>query len=356
MNELDSFLFKHNIALKDFKATKLKWDVLQKIRDKYVSILPELEPTANYIIERLHKVKKIHSVRYRLKSPDSLIAKIIRKKIDDKRRSITLENYKVEITDLIGIRILHLFKEDWLDIHNFITSTWSLCEKPIAYVREGDTKEFIKKYAETDCVVKTHPYGYRSVHYLLKSSPTIKENVSEIQVRTIFEEGWSEIDHTVRYPKNLSDPILVQFSKILNRLAGSADEMGSYIIFLMNELDRFSAEKKKLTQKKNNLINKFKKQIEDLKIDPKKKIVFESDLNNLFKISSEKILRVPKLKDKYTLDFLSLPSEPKTISQHQLFEDTYRTNPRDNYELIDKKENSDSKILKRKKRNKSKNK
>jgi len=103
MSDLDSFLSKHNITMKDFKATKLKWDELQKIRENYMSILPDLEPTANYIIERLHKVKKIHSVRYRLKSPDSLIAKIIRKKIGDKRRRITLDNYKSEITDLIGI-------------------------------------------------------------------------------------------------------------------------------------------------------------------------------------------------------------------------------------------------------------
>ncbi|OGV07268.1 MAG: hypothetical protein A2299_04370, partial [Stygiobacter sp. RIFOXYB2_FULL_37_11] len=280
----------------------------------------DLEPTANYIIERLHKVKKIHSVRYRLKSPDSLIAKIIRKKIGDKRRRITLDNYKSEITDLIGIRVLHLFKEDWLDIHHFIKSTWSLRERPIAYVREGDKNE---KYEKTDCDVRKHPYGYRSVHYLLKSSPTIKENFSEIQVRTIFEEGWSEIDHTVRYPRNLSDPILVQFSQILNRLAGSADEMGSYVIFLTNQLEKFSTERKSITQKKNELISKLKKQIEDLKINPRKKITFENDLQNLVKMNSRDYgLSTSKSEKDYFLEFLSLPSKSETTNQNTLFEDS----------------------------------
>lgn len=346
--------------MKDFKTTKLKWDELQKIRDNYIALMPELEPTANYILERLHKVKKIHSVRYRLKNPDSLVAKIIRKKLDDKRRKITIENYKNEITDLIGIRVLHLFKEDWLDIHNFIKSTWSLYEKPIAYVREGDTKEFLNKYAETNCIVKKHPFGYRSVHYLLKSSPTRKENVSELQVRTIFEEGWSEIDHTVRYPKNLSDPILVQFSKILNRLAGSADEMGSYVIFLTNELEKFSSEKKKITQQKNNLINNLKKQIEELKIDPKKKIVFENNLQNLAKISSKDFIsKISQITRPYLLEFGSVPAKADIQLYHSAYDDSnklFKPQMGISHPPIKEKDASDIKRVTRKKISKGKKK
>lgn len=50
----------------------------------------------------------------------------------------------------------------------------------------------------------------------------------EIQGRTLFEEGWSEIDHDIVYPYYQDDEMLNDFSKLLNRLSGMADEMSSY--------------------------------------------------------------------------------------------------------------------------------
>ena len=50
----------------------------------------------------------------------------------------------------------------------------------------------------------------------------------EIQCRTLFEEGWSEIDHDIVYPFHTDDEMLREYSMLLNRLAGMADEMSSY--------------------------------------------------------------------------------------------------------------------------------
>lgn len=50
----------------------------------------------------------------------------------------------------------------------------------------------------------------------------------EIQGRTLFEEGWGEIDHDIVYPHNQDDEMLIEYSKMLNRLSGLADEMSSY--------------------------------------------------------------------------------------------------------------------------------
>ena len=50
----------------------------------------------------------------------------------------------------------------------------------------------------------------------------------EIQGRTLFEEGWSEIDHDIVYPYFKDDEMLKDFSTLLNRLSGMADEMSSY--------------------------------------------------------------------------------------------------------------------------------
>ena len=44
----------------------------------------------------------------------------------------------------------------------------------------------------------------------------------------MFEEGWSEIDHDIVYPYHKDDEMLTEYSTLLNRLAGMADEMSSY--------------------------------------------------------------------------------------------------------------------------------
>ena len=86
-----------------------------------------------------------------------------------------------------------------------------------------------KRFEEEGFEVRNHPAGYRSVHYVIESSPVKRKIITEIQVRTIFEEGWSEIDHKVRYP-NFSDNDLIRcFLEIFNRMAGSADDMGAFV-------------------------------------------------------------------------------------------------------------------------------
>ena len=65
---------------------------------------------------------------------------------------------------------------------------------------------------------------YRSLHYIVK----YKGYYVEIQARTLFEEGWSEVDHDIVYPYFQDDEMLKDFSTLLNRLSGMADEMSSY--------------------------------------------------------------------------------------------------------------------------------
>ena len=57
----------------------------------------------------------------------------------------------------------------------------------------------------------------------------------EIQGRTLFEEGWSEIDHDIVYPYFKDDMMLKDFSTLLNRLSGMADEMSSYFRRMRDE-------------------------------------------------------------------------------------------------------------------------
>jgi ppGpp synthetase/RelA/SpoT-type nucleotidyltranferase len=265
INQKD-FLIKYNIEVKDFEKTTLKWADLQVIFQNYCTEIPKLEASAIYIFNNLMKTNNVHSVRYRIKHEEHVIEKIIRKRINNPAKIITLENYKTELTDLIGLRAIHLFKEDWLSIHDLITTTWDLKEKPVVNYRDGDSVEYLKKFEELDCDIKEHEFGYRSIHYIVESKPAKRTYFAEIQVRTIFEEAWSEIDHTIRYPYDQDNPLFGRFLLILNRLAGSADEMGTFIKYLKIDLQQKEDKHLQIISEKDKLIKELESKIKQLKL------------------------------------------------------------------------------------------
>lgn len=250
----ESFLEKYILTEDLFLSAGISWEELCDIYDdfgknkitKYKDILEEF---TNTYLKDVHEVK-IHSVRSRVKNPEHLIAKIIRKKQDNQKKYKDLDktNYEKFITDLIGIRCLVLFKEDWEHFHNYILSKFEnnlehyvkdsisdfdhdenhyyIAERPKAHIRNGDAREIFDKLLPPDCVMDGKVY--RSVHYIIK----YKGVYLEIQVRTLFEEGWGEVDHAIVYPYYQNDQILKKYTELLNRLSGLADEMSSFFYLL----------------------------------------------------------------------------------------------------------------------------
>lgn len=78
----------------------------------------------------------LHSTKKRLKDPDHL-----RKKVDRKNkegRGLTPDNFLADITDLAGVRLLHLFQQDYSIVDAAIrkkvaSGDWYLGEKPKAF-------------------------------------------------------------------------------------------------------------------------------------------------------------------------------------------------------------------------------
>ena len=140
------FLKKYRISNTIFRKSGLRWDELEIISNDYKSKIPDYLPTCKGISERLNLSNKVHSIKFRLKDTEHLIEKIIRKNCDEPTRNINFTNYTEEITDLIGVRALHLFKDEWLDIHNYIKKTWTLKEKPIVNIRQGDSENYRKAF------------------------------------------------------------------------------------------------------------------------------------------------------------------------------------------------------------------
>lgn len=272
------FLEKYNISSNLFNDTGLDWNSLNSIFEDYSAIKSDLINTAKLFYEILINAEKVNSVKFRLKDGEHLIEKIIRKKIEKPNLIINVNNYRDKITDLIGIRALHLFKEDWEIIHEFILRKWKLKNKPEAYIKKGDHQEYIDLLKNRGCTVKEHPFGYRSVHYTAKSSPTANLQIAEIQVRTIFEEGWSEVDHSIRYPYDKNNPLLGQYLLILNSVANSADQMSSYIRNLKN-----------IEKKYNSTIRELSTKVEKLSKKSKSKVEINRDIHKFFHIKKDNI-------------------------------------------------------------------
>src|SRR5437899_9970805 len=72
--------------------------------------LVEARPTAQYIMECLRQVTEIHSLNLRIKDPEHLLAKVIRKKIERREFVVARGSDRSQGSDLSGVRVLHLVK------------------------------------------------------------------------------------------------------------------------------------------------------------------------------------------------------------------------------------------------------
>lgn len=280
-----------DISEKRLKALNLDPQILEDIAEDYEKSKEDLHDSAEYIAKKLQRCNQVHSVRWRVKDTSHLIEKIIRKKEEnsEKYSDIDALNYKIKIDDLIGVRAIYLFKQDWLPVHKHILSKWTPKEKITIYYREGDDLE--QYLDKPECETKKHNDSYRSIHYIVPAGEIHAQNIScEIQTRTIFEEGWSEIDHKVRYPNFSKDPNLKDFLDTFNRLAGSADEMGTFVITLKSIIESEIQAKSQMQSnqiKIRDLENKIDTLLEKVKDHEELKQAFKELKNTSVTIKSE---------------------------------------------------------------------
>ncbi len=310
---LEQFQLNNRIDKEDWSKADIKWELLQDIGEDYIRRVDELKQMASLHAGLLQSCPAVHSVRWRIKDVQHVFEKIVRKraKSEQKYVDINTSNYTNKISDLIGLRALHLFKFEWKEIHDYLSNGWDTTETPKAFIREGDPEDIIALYKNNSCDVDFHKHNYRSVHYII-SSRIRKDNIlAEIQVRTIFEEGWSEIDHRVRYPNFSNDGLILTFLATFNRVAGTADEMGSFVYTLAATLES-KAKEQELQQEK------FIKQIEEIKeiknLKEKDKIIAEviaaHESANIAEVKKNKI--DPKLLDEI-LSFRPAKIKPELL-------------------------------------------
>lgn len=187
----------------------------------------------------------IHSLKSRLKDPEHLRNKLFRKILEHKKEKqpfeITPQNLLVSINDLVGVRILHLYTRQIRDIDRALRSILSeqqfdLIEGPFARTWDDESRQFMR-----DCGIETQdsPSLYTSVHYVVSSASRTKIT-AEIQVRTLMEEVWGEVDHAIKYPEKMPSLACREQLKVLARATSTATRLVDSIFLTMENDERAS--------------------------------------------------------------------------------------------------------------------
>jgi GTP pyrophosphokinase len=70
---------------------------------------------------------------------------------------------------------------------------------------------------------------YTSVHYVVKQNST-NRRLCELQIRTLAEEVWGEISHTINYPHETDSVACKEQLKVLARLVSGCSRLVDSIV------------------------------------------------------------------------------------------------------------------------------
>ena len=153
---------------------------------------------------------KIHRLSSRLKSKESLKAKLSRP--DKIYHSID------DITDILGFRIITYFEDSIDEIARVVEENFE-----VDFANSIDKRKFLD----------SSKFGYRSLHYICYLPNDLggfefEENrfKFEVQIRTILQHAWAEIEHDLGYKAQESIPrhIRRKFTRIASLLEIADEE------------------------------------------------------------------------------------------------------------------------------------
>ncbi|WP_331831797.1 hypothetical protein VUG52_16590 [Pseudomonas sp. LH21] len=201
-------------------------DIVKRYEDNRSNYL-SFSNTLSSLIERLLKLEsiEIHSVSYRCKTLASLKGKVSKKRVYS-----SLD----EVTDLAGIRLITHYEDDVDRIARLIENEFKV-----------DAVNSIDKRVAMD----PDRFGYLSLHYVVSLNAersALKEYRSfaglkaEIQVRSILQHSWAEIEHDTGYKSEVEIPRHIR--RRFSRLAGLLEIADREFINIRDELKAYSVE------------------------------------------------------------------------------------------------------------------
>ena len=136
---------------------------------------------------------KYHSINSRPKSPQNF-----RRKLE--RADPPYTNPLEQVTDFAGVRVITYFPKDVDEIAELIVKSFSI---------DWENSVDKRKASSPD------RFGYASLHYVVQLDEVRKRQVEyerfaelkcEIQIRTILQHAWAEIEHDLEYKSQIDVP------------------------------------------------------------------------------------------------------------------------------------------------------
>lgn len=170
---------------------------LEKTKNKMLELQEELNNQNNCNI--------ITNVSSRIKAPDSIIDKMIKKGY-----SLIYQSLIENINDIAGVRIVCVSEKD---VYKIVKKIASMDE--INVIKK---KDYIKRPKDS---------GYSAYHIIVETPIYLEENKVwvkvEIQVRTMAMDFWANIEHGVKYKSNSKvskkdSKLLKVYAKIISKI------------------------------------------------------------------------------------------------------------------------------------------
>lgn len=215
----------HASALDAFRSRKHRIELFAKTVLEYFVTHPDLSDS-------------VHSVKLRIKGEGNLLGKLLRKEAAGV--NIDSTNLFDLVTDLAGVRVFHIHAGQFEKIHRSIMSQveagdWVLHEEPKAFSWDPEASEF---YRRLGFEPEIRPTFYTSIHYLVRPSEG-SELCCELQVRTLFEEIWGEVDHSMNYPEPVESVACREQLRALSKLVGTGGRLVDSIMRSREEAELF---------------------------------------------------------------------------------------------------------------------
>ncbi len=167
--------------------------------------IDEVETKLNIINDEyhfLHDYNPIEHITSRNKSPRNIIEKLERMGLEP-----TLENAKLHLNDIGGIRVICSLIED----------VYTIAEQ---LKRQNDITVLQVK----DYIKNPKPNGYRSYHMIVEVPVFLTDRVEpvkiEIQIRTVAMDLWASLEHKIYYKSGIKIPQSLQ-----EEIKQTADDM-----------------------------------------------------------------------------------------------------------------------------------
>ena len=168
----------------------------------------------------------IHFIKHRVKAAESLRAKLRRLAGKDDGETIDESNLFRRITDLAGLRIIHLHTDQIASMHPRILkileqNRYRVIGKPVAYCWDV---EYERLFQEVGLRTERADSMYTTVHYDIQASAE-KSMTCELQVRSLVDEVWGEVSHRVNYPAESPSEACRDQLKVLARLTSGCGRL-----------------------------------------------------------------------------------------------------------------------------------